>query len=100
MQSRPLRFAVFLRAEPLHPTMLQERLTIYAAKHAARHFLARCIKPVTGLIVSRACCCFGRIRLALGNRAEGACRPAQCGRELQRSSKTARRRLYTTRIRL
>src|SRR3984893_11746043 len=31
----------------------QERLNIYAAARVARHFLGCCIKPVTGLIVSR-----------------------------------------------
>jgi len=52
MQIRSLRVALFLRAGPLHHATRYERLTIYAAAPDARHFLACCIKPVTGLIVS------------------------------------------------
>src|ERR1700756_1077096 len=52
MQSLPSGFTVFFHRAPLH-FIAPGRLKIYASTEPATHFVARCIKPVTGLIVSR-----------------------------------------------
>src|SRR3984893_17330916 len=79
----------------------QERLNIYAAARVARHFLGCCIKPVTGLIVSRG-------MLLLWTHPFRPLRSGQKGFAYRRAHaalasyklccKKARRRLYTTRI--
>jgi hypothetical protein len=76
-----------------------EGLTIYASSRAARHFLFSCIKPVTGLLVSRLYCCSAHRGFVPGNGAEGPTCQRIAVVHYQVPCRSGRRPLYTTRIR-
>src|SRR5689334_21288025 len=78
MQSRPLWFAIFLRAEPLHPTTRHERLT--------------------WSMVSRTVAALGASVSPRGIGPKGLVTQRSTAGNYKVPRKDARRRLYTTRI--